>query len=94
LFQNLSPIVGEEAVGEMLAHFPANEGDRPVTKDYLDARLGEVRAEMGALRGELRERLAQLGAELHSETKRLMYWLPGSIAAICAAIAFITRLTF
>jgi hypothetical protein len=46
IFQGLAPIVGEEAVGEMLAHYPATEGEQPVTKDYLDARLGELRVEM------------------------------------------------
>ncbi len=100
LFQNLSPIVGEEAVGEMLAHFPVTEGEKPVTKDYLDARLGELRGEMASTRGELRgemselrEDIAQLRGELHQEINRLLIWVPGSIAAICAVIAFITRLT-
>jgi hypothetical protein len=82
LFQNLSPIVGEDAVGEMLAHFPVTEGEKPVTKDYLDARLGELLVEMSKLR-----------VELHEETKRLMIWLPGAMAAIAAVIAFVTRLT-
>jgi hypothetical protein len=100
LFQNLSPIVGEEAVGEMLAHFPVTEGERPVTKDHVDARLGELGGDMAEMRGELREDIGRLRIEMsefrvefHEETKRLMIWLPGSIAAICAAIAFITRLT-
>lgn len=129
LFQNLSPIVGEQAVGEMLAHFPATEGEKPVTKDHLDARIGEVRteitelraglqSEIGGLRGEvgglrgeigglrgeitaLRSELrgglgtlrAELDAKVERETKRILYWFPGTVAAICAAIAFITRLT-
>lgn len=125
LFQNLSPVVGEDAVAEMLAHFPATEGERPVAKEHLDARVGELRTEIaevrveiaevrvevtevrvevgelrgeikamgGELRGDMKALGAELRAELHSETKRLMLWLPGSIAAICAAIAFITRLT-
>ena len=104
LFQNLSPIVGEQAVGEMLTHFPATEGEKPVTKDHLDARIGEVRGEIGGLRGEitaLRSELkggldtlrAELDAKVETETKRILYWFPGTVAAICAAIAFITRLT-
>jgi hypothetical protein len=36
----------EEAVGEMLAHYPATEDEKPVTKDHLDARMAELRAEM------------------------------------------------
>ncbi len=64
-----------------------------MTKDYLDARFGEIRVEMSEMRSELREDIGRLRVELHKETKRLMIWLPGSIAAICAAIAFITRLT-
>lgn len=81
LFRNLSPIVGE-AVGEMLAHFPATEGEKPVTTDYLDARLSEVRVE-----------LSQLRSELHQEINRLLIGVPASVAAICAIIAFVTRLT-
>jgi hypothetical protein len=77
----------------MLAHFPVTEGERPVTKDHVDARLGELRGDMVEMRSELREDIGRLRVELHRETKRLMIWLPGSIAAICAAIAFIARLT-
>lgn len=39
---SLTPIAGEEAVGEMLSNFAARETDEPVTKDYLDARLAEA----------------------------------------------------
>jgi hypothetical protein len=46
IFQGLAPIVGEEAVGEMLAHYPATEGEQPITRDYLDARLAELRIEL------------------------------------------------
>jgi hypothetical protein len=93
LFQNLSPIAGEEAVGEMLAHFPVTEDEKPVTKNYLDARLGELRSDMVEMRSELREDIGRLRIELHQETKRLMIWLPGAMAAIAAVIAFVTRLT-
>jgi hypothetical protein len=82
LFQNLSPIVGEEAVGQMLAHFPISDGEKPVTKDNLDASMSELRAEM-----------SQLRVELHQEISRLLIWVPTSVAAICTVIAFITRLT-
>ena len=89
LFQNLSPIVGEEAVGEMLAHYPATEGDKSVTEDHLDAGLGELRVEMSQLRVEM----SQLRVELHREINGLLIGVPASVAGICAVIAFITRLT-
>jgi hypothetical protein len=30
----------------MLAHYPATEGEKPVTKDHLDVRMAELRVEM------------------------------------------------
>ena len=66
----------------MLAHYPATEGDKPVTEDHLDAGLGELRVEM-----------SQLRVELHREINRLLIGVPASVAGICAVIAFITRLT-
>jgi hypothetical protein len=88
-FQNLSPIVGEDAVGEMLAHFPVTEGEQPVTKDHLDARAFELRSDMS----QLRVKTSELRVELHQEITRLLIWVPTSVAAICAVIAFVTRLT-
>jgi hypothetical protein len=46
IYQGLAPIIGEEATGEMLAHYPATEGEQPITRDHLDARLAELRVEM------------------------------------------------
>jgi hypothetical protein len=88
-FQNVGPIVGEDAVGEMLAHFPVTEGEKPVTKDHLDARTSELRGDMSQLRVEMSE----LRVELHQEITRLLFWVPTSVAAICAVIAFVARLT-
>jgi hypothetical protein len=73
----------------MLAHFPVTEGEQPVTKDHLDARAFELRSDMSQLRVEMSE----LRVELHQEITRLLIWVPTSVAAICAVIAFVTRLT-
>jgi len=96
-FQKLSPIVGEDAVGEMLAHFPVTEGEQPVTKGHLDTRASELRGEMSQLRvemSELRVEMSELRVELHREITRLLIWVPTSVAAICVVIAFVTRITF
>lgn len=97
-FQNLSPIVGEEAIGEMLAHYPATEGGQPVTKDYLDSRLAGqssvLRGEMSELRvemSELRIEMSHLRVELHQQTKQLLIWIPTAMAAISGVVAFLSR---
>lgn len=46
IFRGLGPIIGEEAVGEMLAHYPATEGEQPITRAHLDAKLAELRVEL------------------------------------------------
>jgi len=46
IFRGLGPIIGEEAVDEMLAHYLATEGEQPVTRSHLDANLAELRVEL------------------------------------------------
>jgi len=77
IFTGFSPIVGEEAVGEMLAHYPATEGEQPVTKDHLDARLSQ---EIGALR-----------IELHKGINRILIWIPTAMAAMSGLVVALVR---
>ncbi len=50
IYQGLSNVVDEEAVQEMLSHFPARDVEEPVTKEFL-------RAEMAGLEQRLGERV-------------------------------------
>ncbi|HXH57361.1 hypothetical protein [Iamia sp.] len=61
LYQGLGTIIDdEEAVGEVLSHFPARDVEEPVTKDHLRAEMAELRAEMAQLRAEVRAELRDL----------------------------------
>ncbi len=46
IFHGLSPLVGEEAIGEMLAPYPATPDEQPVGKGHLDAQLADLVVEM------------------------------------------------
>jgi hypothetical protein len=46
IYQALEPVVGEEAISEMLSHFPARDVEEPVTKEFLRAELASTRAEL------------------------------------------------
>jgi hypothetical protein len=49
IYQNLAPIVGEEAAEAMLMHFPRTEADEPITREHLDRRFAELRTEVHQL---------------------------------------------
>lgn len=67
IHRRLTEIVGdEEAVSEMLSHFPVDDHDRPATVSDLATFRGEMRGEFGDLRGEfgiLRGEFAELRGE-------------------------------
>jgi hypothetical protein len=48
IYQGLQPIVGEEAVGEMLSYFPARDVEEPATKEFVRAEIEALRSEMHA----------------------------------------------
>ena len=71
LYQSLSAVVDDEqAVQEMLSHFPARDVEEPVTKEFMRSELAAMRAdwrdETGLLRGELHTGLADVRTELHT----------------------------
>lgn len=71
IYQALEPVVGEEAISEMLSHFPARDVEEPVTKEFLRAELAEVRAELSWTRG-----------DLHDAMHRQTMWLMGAMITI------------
>jgi hypothetical protein len=46
IYQQLSPILGEEEAEALLSQFPARDLDEPVTKEFVRAEIGTLRAEM------------------------------------------------
>jgi hypothetical protein len=64
IYQNLSPLLGEEETEAMLSQFPARDLDEPVTKEFVRAEIADVRAEIEALRGELHVEIAGVRGEI------------------------------
>ena len=64
----LAPVIGDEEAAALLSHFPAREGDEPVTKDYLRAELAEFRTE-------IRIDVADLRTELHDQLRQATVWM-------------------
>lgn len=89
LFRGLSGLIDdEEAVGEMLSYFPARDLDEPVTREYLDARLADLRAE---LRSEMATK-AEL-AELRAEVRQLDRRMTAGFAELTALVEARSRET-
>ncbi len=64
LHTKLTQVVGdEEAVSDMLSEFPANDLERPATKEFVRAEINGLRAEMTDLSSSLRTDIASLRTE-------------------------------
>ena len=50
LYNAIAAAIGTEEAGLLLDQFPAREGDELITRDYLAARLAEVRADVADVR--------------------------------------------
>ncbi len=79
LYQALSRTVEEEAVAEMLAHFPARDVEEPVTREHLDRRVAE-------LRGELHAEIAGVRTEITAAANRTILWLVATIIAAAGLV--------
>jgi hypothetical protein len=82
IYQGLTPLVGEEATAEMLAHFPSTEAQQPVTREYLDLRLAELRSEIASVESGLRGDMAALESGLRGDMAALESGLRSEIAAL------------
>ena len=60
LFQGLSRIIDEEAVEDMLTHFPTHDIDDIATKDFVRAEIAGVRTEMAGVRTEMASMKAEI----------------------------------
>ncbi len=87
LYQSLSEIIDEEAVEEMLSHFPSRDLDEPITRGHLDTSVAELRVEVARLRGELREEIQTSARRSTQWMIGTMFALNGSLAAVVAIVA-------
>ena len=72
IYQQLTPILGEEEAEALLSQFPARDLDEPVTKDF-------VRAELAELRAELLGEIGSLRAEMLEKFREQTMWMAGSM---------------
>ena len=94
LYLGLTEVVAdEEAVEEMLSHFPSRDLDEPVTKEFHRAEVADIRVEMAdirveisGLRGELHTEVSGLRAEMHQGFQRLTLAMVGSMISLAAVI--------
>jgi hypothetical protein len=82
LYENLSPIVGEEATEAMLMHFPRTDAEDPITREHLDRRFAEVDT-----------RFEQLRVEMHQLHNRTLVWTFGMIVTANGALLALFHLT-
>jgi hypothetical protein len=68
IYQSLVPILGAEEANALMSEFPAREADELVTKQFLRAELGTLRAEMLSMENRLTLRI---GAAMAAQTALL-----------------------
>jgi hypothetical protein len=76
IYRGLEPLLGEEAVGEMLSHFPARDVEEPATKEFVRAEIAGVRAEIAGVR-----------ALVESTARRQTIWLVSAVMAGAGLLA-------
>lgn len=101
VYDEWSQQFGDEVAEALISHFPSRDLDVPVTKEFVEMKNGELRAEMhdgfASVRaevyegfGSLRAEIANLRAEMHDELRRLTLWIAGSVissAGVAVGIA-------
>jgi hypothetical protein len=60
IYLGLEPMLGEEATAEMLAYFPARDGDEPATEEFVRAEIAALRGSMETLEANTEARFADL----------------------------------
>lgn len=87
IYTAMAEMAGEEAAADMLAHFPAREYDDPVTKDHLDMRFAELRADLHA---ELHSEIGGLRVEIHDSQRTLLMWMVTTMLSLVVVNSGIT----
>ena len=87
------PDLGEEVAEALISHFPARDLDEPVTKEFVEVKIAEVRTEIAGvrtevadLRGEMRAESGKVRTEMHQEIgglrkdlQHVLMWMVGAV---------------
>ena len=76
IYAGLKDLVDEEAVEEMLSHFPVRDLDEPVTQEFVRAEIAWTS----------RAEIAELRAEMHQGFQRMMLVNLTTTVALGAAL--------
>ncbi len=79
VYEEWAQQVGDEVAEALISHFPIRDLDEPVTKEFVEVKNSELRAEMHDGFGSIRTEIANLRAEMHDELRRLTLWIAGSV---------------
>jgi hypothetical protein len=83
IYDGLNRIIeDQEAVEELMSHFPARDLDEPVSKEFHRAETATLRAEMALSAAELRGEMAELATGLRGEMAELATGLRGEMAEL------------
>lgn len=90
LYRRLTETVrDEQAVQELMSHFPATEGEAPASEALVRTEIAgvrteiaDVRTEIAELRTELRTGLAELRTEVHQLMQTQLRWVVGTMVAM------------
>lgn len=66
IYSSWSVDFGDEAAEALLLHFPLREQDEPATKEFVQSRTAELRADVADLRGETRAGFAEVREEIRT----------------------------
>ncbi len=87
LYRGLCDVIDdEEAVGEMLAQFPARQIDEPATKGDVSATEERLRAEIADVRTEIVAAETRTMAFVHAELRASMQWTIATMIALYGAL--------
>jgi uncharacterized small protein (DUF1192 family) len=91
IYTNLEPLLGEEAVGEMLSYFPARDVEEPATKEFVRAEVARLESKVDAgfarLDAKIDTGMATLDARIDTGMATLDARIDTGIATLDAKIA-------
>jgi hypothetical protein len=79
IHQQFEPILGEEAIEEMLSYFPARDVEEPATKEFVRAEIAALRTDMVAMDG-------RLSSLIQSTARNQTIWLVSAVMAAAGLI--------